>query len=680
MAENETRRPSTGDALQQASGVIVTERSDITPDERRALEVAHRLVDAGIPVFVAHRNHGDGPEFHYPKDWQHYRPSHGAVDRWKRGAALCMVTGVKADVIDTDPRNGGEAGRAELDAVMPPVFGVSATPSGGTHEVIPRTGLAKGKPAEGVDLQAGDDRGEGRGFVFIAPTVRVAKDGPGKGRPVAYRWTREPDLDALATAEAPTALVERIRAGKAPRQAPSTPVDSDDPFDSPSGIWTPEQAERVIGAQLQAVQNAHNGSVNDTLGGAARVLGRFVAGGHLTEQEATTRLLEALERGGVHSDAWNLANRKGWTAATVIGAALANGAKEPWQVVEETETRNPHAYESVAWFKWENEREAEAKRDKVRDRMRAKLFDRDGIDSIPPPTPIIDGVLDVSTVAFLSGKFGTYKTFVAVAWACSVATGRPWEGREVVTPGPVIYVAAEGVSGIRARVGAWEIGHNGGQRVPHDRLYVLNGKVRLNVPEEISAFSDIIREIKPALVVVDTLHQCAAGSDENSNTEMGSVFGALGDLREEHGATLLALHHTGHSGERARGASSLEDDADTAWIIKLDDAEDRSASVQRTLIHRKTKDGELLAPMDLALELVDGTGSGYVTEGTVPQPGAMDHGIIAEKVIEALDGMGVPVSAGRERCRKALGTSFRVGNDVLADAVRQRKERARSAE
>jgi putative DNA primase/helicase len=337
MTDSETRRPDPGDALQNQTTQRVTKRSDITPDQQRAIQVAHQLVDAGIPVFSAAPNHGNGPEFHYPNGWQHFRPRHEQVDMWQPGWALCAVMGVKADVIDVDPRNGGERGYAELVAsgAMPQAYGIAQTPSGGRHYLIPRTGLAKGKPAEGVDLQAGDDRGEGRGFVFIAPTVRVAKGGPDKGRPVAYRWTREPDLDALATAERPVALVERIRAGKAPRQAPSTAVDSDDPFDSPSGIWTVAEAERVIGAQLQAVQNARNGSVNAALGGAARLLGRFVAGGYLTEQEASARLLEALERGGVHSDAWNLANRKGWTAATVIGTALANGAKEPWTVVED---------------------------------------------------------------------------------------------------------------------------------------------------------------------------------------------------------------------------------------------------------------------------------------------------------------------------------------------------------
>jgi hypothetical protein len=135
--------------------------------------------------------------------------------------------------------------------------------------------------------------------------------------------------------------VEYVRKARAPRTAPVKIENLElgdldgDPFDTPSGIWTAAEADRVIGAQLQAVRNAPAGTINDTLGGAARVLGRYVAGGYLAESEAARMLLDALEAGGVHSDAWNAANGRGWTAATVISAGMANGAREPWQVVHE---------------------------------------------------------------------------------------------------------------------------------------------------------------------------------------------------------------------------------------------------------------------------------------------------------------------------------------------------------
>jgi len=320
-----------------------------SPDIARALEIAHHLVDLGVPVFPAPPNSSKPGEFLYPGMWPEYRPNHSAVDRWQPGWALAMVTGVVFDVLDIDPRNGGMDGLSELHRALgdlPELYGEAETPSAGRHLLIARTRLAKGKPAQGIDLQAGDDRGQGRGFVFIAPTVRVSRYGPRKGEPVMYRWTQEP-IGAPGSAPDPTlaSLVDLIGAARPLRRAPAAarPVDEEeDPFDSAGSVWTPAEAARVMDQQVLAVEQAREGEINSTLGGAARVLGRFVAGGHLSEESATELLLGALERGGVHDDRWNVANGKSWTAATVIGAGLARGAEEPWTVMQEAPARQTY--------------------------------------------------------------------------------------------------------------------------------------------------------------------------------------------------------------------------------------------------------------------------------------------------------------------------------------------------
>jgi hypothetical protein len=317
--------------------------SGLTASQSRALEVAHAMVDVGIPVFTAARNHGTGHEFLLPKAWQHTMPSHDAVSRWRPGMAICAVTGVIADVIDTDPRNGGHESRTDLvnAGVWPRVYGVVATPGGGTHEYITRTGVAKAVLAKGIDLQAGGPDGQGRGFVYLPPTERVAKGGPRAGQVVEYAWTTEPDLAWLGdyiegdgTTEHLTYLVRNTRPARRtvtrPCATPST--DDDDPFDTAYSAWDQDSAWRVIRGQLAAVEAARDGAINSTLGGAARLLGRFV-GSLLDEDTAAAMLMEALAKGGVHSDAWNVANGRTWTGATVIAAGLANGQAEPWAVM-----------------------------------------------------------------------------------------------------------------------------------------------------------------------------------------------------------------------------------------------------------------------------------------------------------------------------------------------------------
>lgn len=322
--------------------------TDLSHDQEQALKVARSLAEAGAPIFSAHRNSSTPGEFLYPGDWQHTRagqPSLNWINRWRPGMALCMVTGVLLDVVDVDPRNGGELGVAELveAGAWPQEVGMAWTPSAGRHFFIPRTHLAKGKPAQGIDLQAGADDGTGRGFVFLAPTVRPSKYGPDKGQEVAYEWSAEPDLSVLG-AEPGTdpglreliIISTRAKAPKRVTKPAETPADDVDAFyDEVAETWTPEQADRIISGQCAAVARAREGEINGALGGAARVLGRFVAGGYLAEDDAVGLLMGALDLGGVHSDDWNLQNGKSWTAVTCIGAGLARGSEEPWTVVSE---------------------------------------------------------------------------------------------------------------------------------------------------------------------------------------------------------------------------------------------------------------------------------------------------------------------------------------------------------
>lgn len=315
-----------------------------------ALQIARDLIDMGVPVFSAYPNHGAGPEFIYPDAWPTFKPNQRQVDLWRPGMALAMVTGVVFDVLDIDPRNGGEASLKALNDALgwdaegagPQWYGTALTPSAGQHVLFGRTLLAKTtKLGKGLDLQAGDSHGEGRGFVFIAPTVRVSKYGPAEGKPVEYRWLNPPEAPRPGRDGGLVRLVEHIvtlrgsaRAERTKRTSgPAVPVDTSDTdaFDYPAE-WTADEANRQIDEQTRAVMAATDGEVNNVLGGAARVLGRFVAGGYLAEDTAVARLMEALELGGVHSDRWNVSHRKGWTAATVIAAGLANGAAEPWTV------------------------------------------------------------------------------------------------------------------------------------------------------------------------------------------------------------------------------------------------------------------------------------------------------------------------------------------------------------
>ncbi len=200
----------------------------------RALQVARRLIDCGVPVFAAPPAIGtdgtwdpagghNGCGYWLPPAWEktvpteHWLDPNGPIgDRAHRpGWALCAVMGHKLDLLDVDPRNGGDTTRQGLVAagMWPTVYAVAETPSGGTHEFVAPLGAgSRDGVRDGLDVKGGLPDGTGRGFAFIAPTVKLSKV---TGEIASYRWTVEPaDLDTAGD-DSGAAVAELVRQAKA---------------------------------------------------------------------------------------------------------------------------------------------------------------------------------------------------------------------------------------------------------------------------------------------------------------------------------------------------------------------------------------------------------------------------------------------------------------------------------
>jgi len=211
---------------------------------------------------------------------------------------------------------------------------------------------------------------------------------------------------------------------------------------------------------------------------------------------------------------------------------------------------------------------------------------RAGLDDLPDPAPLIADTLDLDTLAVLAGPWGTCKTFLSLAWACHVATGVPWLGR-AVKPGRVLYVATEGVHGLRARVRAWEEEY-GTRAAKVDFLPVPVDLAGRRSAADVAELTAVVADQKYALVVVDTLARCLLGADENSARDMGEAVDALDRVRRAAGACVLAVHHmskpNANGARTVRGSSALEGAADTLYVISGD-------PLLLTLERSKRKDG-----------------------------------------------------------------------------------------
>lgn len=234
-------------------------------------------------------------------------------------------------------------------------------------------------------------------------------------------------------------------------------------------------------------------------------------------------------------------------------------------------------------------------------------YDSSELDTLPDPDPLVYGLLDRGSVALLAGKFGTYKSFLALDWACHVALGMPWQGHDVDKAVPVVYIAAEGQVGVKRRVRGWRQRHLAGGHLPPGSLTVVPQRVVLETDKDGKATAhlrelvELVNERGVGLVVFDTLSKSRGKAEENSNSDMAAVMSLVIELCRATGATVLLVAHTGYSGEHTRGGSSQEDDADSVFVIKFEDPknEDRSPENKRILHHRKSKDGLLSPPRAL---------------------------------------------------------------------------------
>ena len=227
------------------------------------------------------------------------------------------------------------------------------------------------------------------------------------------------------------------------------------------------------------------------------------------------------------------------------------------------------------------------------DRLAGAILTTADIKALPPPTWLVDRYLVRDSLALLYGPSGTYKTFLGIDLALHVATGSWWNKHAIGDPGRVLYVIAEGVAGVGARIDAWQAHHRIYDLDRHAPVAWLPRAVNLSDRVEAAAFAELAARLEPELIVVDTLARCTVGAEENSARDMGMVVEGLDLLRRRTTACVLTIHHTGkEAASGARGSSALRAAMDTELEMATGDP--------LVLKVTKQKDAGEPAPLHLA--------------------------------------------------------------------------------
>lgn len=254
---------------------------------------------------------------------------------------------------------------------------------------------------------------------------------------------------------------------------------------------------------------------------------------------------------------------------------------------------------------------------------------------MPAPKWLVQDLLPQNALVMLGGATGTWKSFWSLDVAGCVASGRPFFGRPV-QQGAVVYVAAEGASGIKQRWDAWKASHGlEREAVP---LYVVPVPVAIHDPLAVAALQVAI-DLKvcaagetPRLIVVDTAHRCRApGRKENDENDVADFLTQVDVLRREYKATVQVVHHLGAAGERLRGSTAWESDTDTVLFLTAEDDE-------RVLSCEKQKDAAPCANERYRLVAIPGTTSAVLqrSEAVPPRAGLTDQQRLALEVLASI--------------------------------------------
>ncbi len=231
----------------------------------------------------------------------------------------------------------------------------------------------------------------------------------------------------------------------------------------------------------------------------------------------------------------------------------------------------------------------------------AEMLDRDGLDSLPRPQPLIFDVLDKDSETWLIAPSGGFKSFIALDMAIHVGMGISWRGKRVAQ-GDVVYIVAEGSKGIGMRVDAWENVY--GRRSSGVRY--LPRPVQVNDPHGAwEVLVEACRRLKPTMIVIDTQARVTMGMEENSANEMGVFVGAISRLREVTRACVMVVHHTGKEGAGGRGSSALYAAADTELRIERPTKREERLQLTANMSTSKQKDMEEDAGFDIQMRKVD---------------------------------------------------------------------------
>jgi hypothetical protein len=240
------------------------------------------------------------------------------------------------------------------------------------------------------------------------------------------------------------------------------------------------------------------------------------------------------------------------------------------------------------------------------------------MEKMTEPDWLVDRCIERATVTSIFGAPKSGKSFIAIAMACSIASGKDFYGFDT-KPSTVLYLAGEGHTAVARRIKSYEQFY--GRSLEKAPLLISNRGSRIGDDSEFAMLQEVCRDIERehgnvGMIIVDTLAR-NYGLNENSTEDMNKFIQRIDELKEEFQASMVIVHHTGHgSNGRARGSSVLPAALDYEFKVERDKNSDDKAmmvALKQTLVKDGTPIEDLYFQFkELMLLGYDGVTSGVL--------------------------------------------------------------------
>lgn len=266
------------------------------------------------------------------------------------------------------------------------------------------------------------------------------------------------------------------------------------------------------------------------------------------------------------------------------------------------------------------------------------------------------------------GKAG--KSLFSQEWAWRMSAGKPFLGDKARPAARVLYLDKEnGWPDLQERFLSFGATPDTLTNLAYESFPTIPA---LDTQQGGAVLMAIVEDTGAELVFIDTVSRFISGAENDSDTWL-SLYRCSLALLKANGIGSVRLDHFGKDKDRgSRGSSAKTQDVDHVW--ELVEKGDGLLQLRRT--HTRTGIGEDLFTIRRLGEKIGDRWKPGATRHGIPT-GNVFLGVDMDELIARIDSTGVPASAGRDKVRAACiehGINL-PGNDVLAEAIRQRKAR-----